>query len=296
MKLNKNRIGYYIKEGFVSIFTHSLMSFASVCIIIAFLVIMGGFALLALNINAMVGELENENILLAYVDENLSEDDARAIGQDLRNINNVSNVNFITTQQAMSSFLSRNEENERYKDIQPEWFRHRYEVHVNDVALLAQTQIDISKIYGIAKVNANLTIAKGLVTVRNIVSRVSFGIVSVLLAISLFIISNTIKLSTYERREEIAIMKLVGATNGFIRWPFIFEGFILGFIGSIAAFACIWGLYGLISSSIMDIGIGFISVMPFTSVSMRIFMTFISIGFGVGVGGSGLVLNRYLNV
>ncbi|MCL2044999.1 MAG: permease-like cell division protein FtsX [Oscillospiraceae bacterium] len=296
MKLNSNRLGYYIKEGFISIFTHSLMSFASVCIIVAFLVIMGGFSLLALNINALVGKLENENVLLAYVDESYSEQDARDLRQSLRVLPNVSSVNFISVNQAMESFLGRYEDNSRYEDVKPDWFRHRFEIHVNDVALLAQTQIDVSEVHGIVKVNANLTIAKGLVTVRNIVSRVSIGMVSILLAISVFIMSNTIKLSTYERREEIAIMKMVGATNGFIRWPFILEGFLLGTIGSIAAFASIWGLYGLVSNSIMDIGIGFISVLPFTSVSFRMFMMFVSIGFGVGVGGSGMVLNRYLNV
>ena len=252
--------------------------------------------MLAVNINALVGELENENTLLAYVDEALSEDEARDLRQELRLVSNVSSVGLITRTQAMESFLSRYEENERYMDVRADWFRHRYEVHVDDVALLAQTQIDVSRIYGIAKVTANLTIAKGLVTVRNIISRASIGIVSVLLAISLFIMSNTIKLSTFERREEIAIMKMVGATNGFIRWPFIFEGFMLGVTGAIAAFAAIWGLYGLVTSSIMDIGIGFISVIPFRTVSFRIFVMFFAIGFGVGVGGSGVVLNRYLNV
>ena len=296
MKLSRNRTGYYIKEGIISIFEHSLMSFASVCIIIAFLVIMGSFALLALNISALVGELESENVILAYVDENLSEQDAKALARELRAIPNVTSAVFITREQAMESFIGRHEDTDRYKDIDPSWFRHRYAVYVEDVAYIAETQLDIREIYGIKKVNANLTIARGLVTVRNVVSGVSLAIVAVLLAISLFIMSNTIKLATFERREEIAIMKMVGATNRFIRWPFIYEGFILGITGSVAAFAAIWALYRLAANSAVDVETGFISVLPFSSISLPLFIIFVVIGFSVGVGGSGVALNRYLKV
>ena len=296
MKLSRNRTGYYIKEGVLSIFTHSLMSFASVCIIVAFLVIMGSFALLALNINALVGELESENILLAYVYDTLSETDARAIRHDLRAIPNVKDVEFITREQAMQKFLGRYEDTDRYKDVDPTWFRHRYEVYVDDVALIAETQLAIKEVYGIETVNANLAIANGLVTVRNIVSAISIVIVAVLLAISLFIMSNTIKLATYERREEIAIMKMVGATNSFIRWPFICEGFLLGIVGSMGAFAVIWALYNLVAGRILEIETGLVRLIPFSSVSLPLLVIFAAIGFGVGVGGSGMALNRYLNV
>ena len=289
-------MGYYIKEGVLSIFTHSLMSFASVCIIVAFLVIMGSFALLALNINALVGELESENIILAYVDENLSEQDARDLSRELRSTPNVTSVVFKTREQAMNSFLGRYEDNDRYVDVEPSWFRHRFEIFVEDVALIADTQQAIREIYGIEKVNANLTIAKGLVTVRNIVSGVSLVIVAVLLAISLFIMSNTIKLATFERREEIAIMKMVGATNSFIRWPFVYEGFILGVTGSLAAFAAIWALYQLLASKAIDFEAGFISILPFSNISLPLLVIFVAIGFGVGVGGSSMALNKYLNV
>jgi len=296
MKLSRNRAGYYIKEGVISIFTHSLMSFASVCIIVAFLVIMGCFALLALNISALIGELENENILLAYVDENLSETDARNLRQELRETPNVTSVTFITRETAMQSFIGRYEDTDRYTDVEPSWFRHRFAVYVDDVELIAQTQLAIREIYGIERVNANLTIARGLVTVRNVVSAVSLAIVAVLLAISLFIMSNTIKLATFERREEIAIMKMVGATNAFIRWPFICEGFILGITGSMGAFAAIWAIYELVADRVMEVEAGFMSLIPFSNVSLPMLVVFAAIGFGVGVGGSGVALNRYLNV
>ena len=296
MKLSRNRTGYYIKEGITSIFAHSLMSFASICIIIAFLVIMGCFVMLALNINSVVGELENENILLAYVHENLSEADARALAPAIRRIPNVTNVRFITREQAMVNFIGRYEDTDRYKDVDPTWFRHRFEIYVDDVALISETQQAVRDIYGVDTVNANLAIAKGLVTVRRIVSGVSIVIVAVLLAISLFIMSNTIKLATFERREEIAIMKIVGATNSFIRWPFLFEGFILGFTGSMSAFVILWALYKVVMSNVLEFEAGFVNLIPFSNVSLPMFVVFAIIGFGVGVGGSSFALNRYLKI
>ena len=251
---------------------------------------------MALNITAIVGELENENIILAYVNENLSEQDARNISRDLRTIPNVTSVTFITREQAMQSFIGRYEDTDRFADIDASTFRHRYAVYVDDVALIAETVQSIREIYGIDTVNANLAIARGLVTIRNIVSVVSLVIVVVLLVISLFIMSNTIKLATFERREEIAIMKMVGATNAFIRWPFIYEGFILGIAGSMAAYAVIWALYGLAANAVTGVEAGYISIIPFSNVSLPMIVVFAVIGFGVGVGGSGMALNRYLNV
>jgi len=212
-------------------------------------------------------------------------------------IPNVASVNFISREEAMESFIGRYDETDRYKDIDSTWFRHRYAVYVEDVALIAETQQALRYIPEIATVNANLMIAKGLVTLRKVVSWVSIIIIAVLLAISLFIMSNTIKLATFERREEIAIMKMVGATNAFIRWPFIFEGFILGLIGSLTAYVAILGLYGLVAGRVLESQAGFFQLVPFSSnISVPIFILFAGIGFGVGVGGSGLALNKYLNV
>ena len=147
-----------------------------------------------------------------------------------------------------------------------------------------------------ARIITNLAVASSLVTVRTVVGWVSAIIIAVLLVISLFIMSNTIKLATFERREEIAIMKMVGATNSFIRWPFIFEGFILGLTGSMIAYLALWGLYGLVAGSVMEFETGFFQLVLFSNVSVPLFILFAGIGFGVGVGGSGFALNRYLKV
>ena len=296
MKLNRNKTFYFIKEGVSSIFAHGLMSFASVCIIIAFLAIMGGFILLAVNINTLVGELEDENIILVFVHETVSYSEARGMEPTLLIMQNVANVNFITNEEAFERFRARGNP-DLFGEIDATDLRHRYEVFVEDVALIAETQNALRHVPQVARVNANLAIAQGLVTVRNVVTWISIIIIAFLLAISLFIMSNTIKLATFERREEIAIMKMVGATNSFIRWPFIFEGFLLGITGALVAFLAVWGLYSLAVDGVRDFEIGLFQLVSFShNIAIPIALLFVGIGFGVGVGGSGLALNRYLKV
>jgi len=296
MKVNRNRTFYYIKEGVTSIFNHSLMSFASICIIVAFLVIMGSFILLAVNINALIGELADDNVILAYVRDSESDADAMALGSRLLAIPNVADVRFISREEAYERFIGRYEDEDRFRDIDPTVFRHRFAIYVEDVALIAETQDALRSVPELDSTNANLAVARALVNLRNAVSWISVIIVAVLLAISLFIMSNTVKLSTYERREEIAIMKMVGATNSFIRWPFIVEGFILGITGSVLAYLVLYGLYGVLSGRVLELEAGLFQLVMFSMVSVPLFILFTGIGFSVGVGGSGLALNRYLKV
>ena len=141
-------------------------------------------------------------------------------------------MDFISKDEAMSSFVSDYDNQEMFDDLDSSILRDRYAIYLEDISLIEQTQQSVENVDGIVKVNAHLDIASGFITVRNIVSVVSLVLVAILLIVSLFIMSNTIKLTTFDRREEIAIMKMVGAKNSFIRWPFVFQGFILGIFGA----------------------------------------------------------------
>ena len=291
------KTGYYIREGVRSIFTHGFMSFASVFIIVACLIIMGSFTLLAFNVNMLIGEFEDENIILAYVNETLSADEARGLAPQIESIPNVRSINFTTREEAFESFVAQYKDKSRFDNVDSTVLRHRFSIYVDDIALMAGTQDQIRSILGIAQVNANLEIARGFVVVRNVVSGVSLTIIAILLIISLFIMSNTIKLATFERREEIAIMKIVGATNAFIRWPFVFEGFILGLLGSLFAFVAQWGLYIAVTDAIIASSSGgFIHTIPFAQTALPLLIVFIAIGFGVGILGSSMAIRKYLKV
>jgi cell division transport system permease protein len=292
-----NNTGYYIKEGVSGIFAHGFMSFASVFIIVACLIIMGSFVLLAVNVNAIIGKFEDENMIQAYVNESLTVDEARALESHVESISNVEYATFVTRDQAMEKLISNFQDKSLFEGLDSSVLRHRFEVYVRDISLMEQTQRDLLAVDGIDKVTASLDIAQGLVTVKNIVSVVSLVIVVILLVISLFIMSNTIKLATFDRRDEIAIMRMVGATNSFIRWPFIFQGFILGVVGSLAAFVAQWLIYTLLTDLLLkSYTVNFITMIPFTNVAIPIFGVFVAIGFAVGVGGSSMAIKNYLRV
>lgn len=288
---------YYIREGFGSIFNHGLMSFASVCIIVACLIIMGSFSLLALNVNSILSDFESENVLLAFIDERIPINEAMALEDPIEDVDNVDDAVFISRQEAMDKFISKYDDKERFDNIDEAVFRHRFAVYVEDIATISETQAKLSEIAGVENVSANLAIAKGFVTLRNIVSGVSIVLVAILLIISLFIMSNTIKLATFERREEIAIMRMVGATNGFIRWPFIYEGFILGTMGSLIAYIAQWGIYTFITDRFIEsAGITFIRTMPFSEVALPMLIVFVAVGLAIGVVGSSMAIRKYLKV
>ncbi|MDR3309773.1 MAG: ABC transporter permease [Oscillospiraceae bacterium] len=300
MKNHPKRInaGYYIREGLASIFTHGFMSFASVFTIFACLIITGTFALLSLNISLTVSRYEDENIILAYVESDLSEAEAQSLKPLIESADNVWTAVFVSREQALKAFLPEGYENDpRYAGIYPEDFRHRFEVYVLDVADMAATQRAVAAVRGIGTVNANLTIAKGFVALRNVVTGASVALIIVLLIVSLFFISNTIKLATFERRDEIAIMRMVGATSGFIRWPFVFEGFILGVSGALAAFLAVSGLYNAVYRRFSESYAGsLISVLPFGVVSLRLCVLYVAVGLLVGVIGSTTAIRKYLKV
>lgn len=292
-----NRYGYLIREGFRSITTHGFMSFASVTIIMACLIIMGSVSLLSLNIDALIKDLENENEIVAFVDETIvDEAKAEEIGNELRAVQNVSSVEFVSRTIAMDSFMDKYDD-ELMEGIDETVFRHRFVIHLTDIALMAQTKADLEAVSGVAKVNAHLEYAQTFVTIRNIVSVVSLVLIVILVFVSVFIMSNTIKLATFGRREEIAIMKMVGANNSFIRMPFVVEGLVLGILGGGLAFVAEWAIYELVTGKLVGSLTGsFIAVVPFASIALPIFIIFMAVGVLVGAFGGVNAIRNYLKV
>ena len=155
----------------------------------------------------------------------------------------------------------------------------------------------MGEIAGVAWTKSAPEIAEGFTVIRNVAGAVAVILVIILLAVSLFIIANTIKLATFNRREEIAIMKMCGATNSFVRWPFVFEGLILGLFGAVVAFLLEWGFYALVSSAITTSDtIELIKVLPFQPMALQVLGVFVLTGFVIGAGGSVLAIRKFLQV
>ena len=299
MKKSYN-FGYYISEGFHSIFTHGLMSFTAVFMIVACLLIMGSFSLVAVNLERELGKLEQENQFLAFVDESLTREEGMALQSVIEAVPNVSTVTFTTKEEAQQSYAEKyasDKNADLYTELPPEVFRDRFSVHVEDLSRVEETIVSVEAIDGIDGHQAALEVAEGFVLVRNVATAVAFILIVLLMLISLFIIYNTIKLGTFTRREEIAIMKMCGATNGFVRAPFIVEGMLLGLAGAVLAFLCQWGIYSLIGNA-MDTGntIQLLAVIPFREIWPRVLGVFAATGLVVGTGGSVLAIRKFLQV
>ena len=266
--------GYYFSEGFHSIFTHGFMSFAAVCMIVACLLIMGSFSLLAVNLDHMLGDLEAENEMLAYIDENYTEEQARSIQPEIETL-----------------------PNPLLDDLPDEVLRDRFRIHVENLEQMEQTEAAVEQVTGVANVRAAIDIANGFVLARNIATGVAVVLIGILLVVSLFIIANTIKLATFYRREEISIMKMCGATDAFIQWPFVVEGLILGLTGALLAFFAQWGIYQLVAKLIIQgNGLSLVTMVSYTSMIRYILAIFCGTGALIGVCGSLLAIRKFLQV
>ena len=238
-----NNLGYLLKEGFRGVFQHGFMSFAAVCVTVACLVIVGSFSALAYNLDEMVQELNQTSEILVYIDSDLSDAEARSIGTQINLLDNVLEATFVPREEALKNFIEDHDGDSAFNGVQPEDLRHRYVVSLEDNTKMQKTDEQLRQLPGVATTNAAYELAEGFSTIQSVLHLVSAVIIAVLLVVSLLIISNTVKLAMYDRKDEIAIMKMVGATNGFIRLPFVVEGFTLGMIGAVLAFGLEWAGY-----------------------------------------------------
>ena len=293
----RHNFGYFIREGVGSMFSHGFMSFAAIGITVACLLIMGTFSLVAYNANENLKDLQRENAVLAFVDENLTDEEAMALQSQLEKLPNVSDCTFVSREEARDSYVEQYDEDDLYSDLDPEIFRHRYVLHLKDLDDMAQTTQALQNVEGIVKIRADEDISNGFLTMRNIAGVISITLIAILLIVSVFIISNTIKLTTFDRRDDIAIMKMVGATDGFIRWPFVYEGLLLGLLSAAFAFGLQWLLYRTIMEGIENSDtLQLLRIVPFDKIWRPVAVAFGGVGIVVGVGGSLTAIRRFLRV
>ena len=292
-----NNVGYLLKEGIRGIFLHGFMSFAAVCVTVACLLIVGSFSSLIYNVNIMVEDLNKTNEVLVYVDSELPDAEAMSVGTALNQVSNVYQAVFVSREEALEDFISDHEGDEAFFGVEAQDLRHRYVVTLEDNKLIEQTCEDIAQVPGVADINAAYELAEGFSTMQDVLHIASIAVIAVLLVVSLLIISNTVKLALHERRDEIAIMKMVGATNAFIRLPFLVEGFVLGMTGAVLAFFLEWLMYDGLAARLAAVDtLKLFSFVPFTELLGPMIITFFAAGFFVGVVGSWTSIRKFLNV
>ena len=292
-----NNLGYLLKEGFRGIFLHGFMSFAAICVTVACLLIVGSFSILAYNLDIMVEELNQTSEILVYVDDTLTDAEARSIGTKINMLDNVLQSTFISREEALADFKADHDGDSAFDGVQAQDLRHRFVVTLEDNAIMKQTDTQLKAIPGVAKTNAAYELAEGFTTIQSVLHMVTYAMIAVLLVVSLLIISNTVKLAMYDRKDEIAIMKMVGATNGFIRLPFIVEGFTLGMVGAALAFGLEWTIYDQMIQKIGTVdALQLFSFVPFDQLLIPMVAVFGATGFFVGIIGSWTAIRKFMNV
>ena len=295
--MKMNNIGYLIKEGIRGIFAHGLMSFASVCVTVACLIIVGSFSLLLYNLDIMVKELNQTNQIICYVSSEYTDAEAKSVHSRINMIENVYRADYISREKALQNFIEDHDNDAAFQGVNAEDLRHRIVVILEDNSRMAQTVTMLEKVEGVEMIDAEFELAEGFTTLSKVLGLVSTGIIAILLIVSLLIISNTVKLAMYDRRTEIGIMKMVGATNGFIRFPFIIQGFCLGILGAGLAFSAVWLLYDMLVTNIRAVdALGLFSFVPFEQLLTPMVVTFTAAGLFVGVFGSISAIRKFMDV
>lgn len=291
---------YFLKEGIKGIFVHGFMSFAAVSVIVACLLITGSFALVALNVNVLIDEAKASNEILAFVDDSLSDTEALALTSKIYQVPNVLTAEFITRDEALEDYYAElgEDADEILVGITGEDLRHRYRVQVVDLELADETATALERLDGIGAVRYSQDLSDATLSMQKALNVICYILAAILVLVSVFIIANTVKLATMDRREEIAIMKMVGATNAFIRWPFIVQGSLLGVTGGIIAYFAQWGVYSYLTRALADYigGGGFIEFLGFGEFAFPLLIVFLAAGLLVGVLGGILTIRKFMKV
>ena len=292
-----NNIGYLLKEGIRGMFQHGFMSFAAVCVTVACLVIVGSFSLLTYNVSIMVEDLNQTNEILVYIDTELSEAEAKSVGTKINLLDNILKSTFVSREEALEDFIRDHEGDEAFNGVEASDLRHRFVVTLEDNRLMQETDAALQQIPGVVKTNAAYELAEGFSTLQDVLHIVSLAGIAVLLVVSLLIISNTVKLAMYDRKDEIAIMKMVGATNSFIRLPFVVEGFTLGMVGAALAFFMEWGMYdSLINRVALVDSLNLFKFVDFETLLIPMIVVFAAAGMFVGIVGSWTSIRKFMDV
>lgn len=287
---------YLTHEGFRNVWVNRLMSLASVTVLMACLIIMGAGIMIYFNINNVVDKVQSQNVVMVYVADDASEDETTQIGTSLEGISNVESCEFVPKEVAFQEQIqSMGGDAALFEGFDEIPLPDAYKVTVKDLSQFENTVLQIKQINKVDSVRENSDLASKLLSLRHAVSIVSVGLVVMLFLVALFIISNTIRITMFSRKLEISIMKAVGATNWFIRWPFMIEGMILGTISGIVSLGVLWGLYAVaekVFAQTLSL-IGF-SLVPFSEYWWQILLVFVAIGLFTGGFGSLVSMAKYL--
>lgn len=289
-------LGYLTKEGFKNIWLNRLMSVASISVLLSCLVMMGIAFMLIVNMQEIITNIEDSNVIVAFVDDNADDETVAKVRTDLMKIENVKDCEFVSKEEAFEEQLDALGGDRTLFEGMDNPLPDSYRVVLDDLTLFDSTLRQIENTDNVQSVREDRELSQQVASIRKTVTYISFGVIIILLIVSLFIISNTIKITMFSRRLEIKIMKSVGATSWFIRWPFMIEGMSLGVISGVLSLGVVWGVYELVARSIGGSFSLFMSsgIVPFKDHALFILVAFLAVGIITGAFGSAVSISKYL--
>ena len=296
-----NIIGYLIGEGFKNTFKNKKSTLSAMLVMCISMLIFGLFFVLGENINHIMGTVEDAQAIQVFIQDGTKDSEIDTLGEQIKEINGVddSRVQFLSKEEGFEKYVEKYGDKayllEPYKDVVPD----SYIINFTDLTLAKEVEDAILGLDNVKKItSANETVQK-LVSITNGIRIVTFAILTGLVIGAIFIISNTIKLTVYARRKEISIMKYVGATNSFIRWPFIVEGMLIGILSAAISILLVGGGYKVIATQLLgasvvqNLGITLVS---FADMFNMLIIVYLALGIGIGVLGSAISMRKYLEV
>ena len=295
-----NIFGYLIGEGFSNVFKNKKSTGASLMIMCATMIIFGIFLILGENINHFVDQVKSEQGFQVFLKTDATDEELQKVGEEIRKIDGVSTAEYKDKAYALNTMKEKlGDKSELIEGYGPDYFPTSYVVTLTDLNLSKDVQNKILEIENVDKITSSDKTVSTLLSLAKGIKAVTGVILMLLIVISIFIISNTIKLTVHARRKEISIMKYVGATNNFIRWPFIVEGMIIGILASAISIVIVGGAYSLLAEQAVNASFMQtinMSLVGFRDMISSIIFVYMLLGIGIGALGSVISMRKYLKV
>lgn len=287
---------FLIKTTFKNIFKNWILTIASISILTVCLVVLGSIALIFGNINLFINEVGDESQIVIYIEEDLSVDEITKINEELHAISNIGNINYKSNVMILEEYKkSLGEDAWLVEDLEADTFRNSFVFKIKDIEKFDQTIFEVEKIEGIATIKDRRDLVQKIVDIKEVLAFLSFWIIAIFLIISLVIITNSVKVSVYAKKQEIWLMKYVGSTDAFIEAPYFMEGIIIGLVSGALAIAAQVYVYTQVLEPILS-DLGLINPININSVMTLLVIGFLAAGGIVGTVGSAYPVKKYLNV
>ena len=294
-----NVLTYLIGEGISNIFKNKKQAATSFGIMCVIMILFGICFIIVGNFNHFIKQVEEDQGIRVFILNDATDEEIKTLGEQIKALDGVNTIEFISKEAALQQMKDRLQDKSYLLEGYDQIFPASYIVKFTDLKLNSSVQAQINEMDNVKKITSSDEPIEKLIQLARAIKILSYIGVVALICISVFIISNTIKLTVYARRKEISIMKYVGATNSFIRWPFIVEGIIIGVISGAISLALIAGLYVLIEQNLVFVG--FLSnlglkLLEFSDMFNIILIVYLILGVGIGILGSSLSMRKYLKV